>query len=89
MAVSTIGKAQRLGHSTNTYSGTKTIPSSGYLSLGNIGGSKFIISMIISSWGSKNGNPALYLGSGNILYLVGREGDSITDFSVRYNYYDN
>lgn len=89
MATSTIKKTQRINSDTITYSGAKTIPSSGYLSLGTLGTNKVIISLVITSWGANNGSPSLGLGAGNTLYLMGSSGESITDMIVRYTYYDN
>lgn len=89
MANSTIPRRAEIYTASTTYSGTKTIPSSGYLQLGTIASGKTVVSIFISSWGSNSGAVALVMGSGNTLYLIGENGAYIRDMAVTYAYYAN
>lgn len=73
-----------------SYSGTYTIPSAGYLSIGTAPAEAVnhtIVSMMISSWGSNQGAINLARATGDTIYLIGAVGASISDFEIRFLYF--
>ena len=89
MATSKITKPQIIAYAEETYSGTLTIPSSGYLNIAK-GTESFrgkpIISCMPTSWGANKGPINVSSETGSYIYLTGNSGDYVTNLKVRFFY---
>ena len=91
MATSVMTKQTRpLNTLTKSYTGRHTIPNNGYLRIDELPElqGKYVVGSIITTWGANSGAISLAFGGGPQSYIMGNAGAYITDFAVRYLYYD-